>query len=81
MRTHHRFRSFLGLAAVAMVLALASCTTDSPTEPQQQPVAQTKSWPGRRKTLIGSPSARQTMFRTLVCGDRVRLLMASEVVS
>jgi hypothetical protein len=32
-----RFRSLLPLAAVAMALALANCTTDSPTEPQQQP--------------------------------------------
>ena len=37
MRMHLRFKALLPLAAVAMLLALANCTTDSPTEPQQQP--------------------------------------------
>ncbi len=37
MRMHVRSRTFLFLAATTMLLALANCTTDSPTEPQQQP--------------------------------------------
>ena len=36
MKMHLRFRALLPLAAVAMLLALANCTTDSPTEPRQQ---------------------------------------------
>ena len=37
MRTHLRSKSILYLAATAVVLALASCSADSPTAPQQQP--------------------------------------------
>ena len=38
--------------------------------------------PGRRKTLIGCPSPRQTMLRTDdIWQERVRLAIASEVVS
>ena len=37
MRTHLRSKTILYLAATVLVLAFASCTTDSPTEPQQVP--------------------------------------------
>jgi len=39
MRIHLRSKAILGLFAAALLLGLAGCTTDSPTEPRQGPPA------------------------------------------